>query len=174
LIEKNRCYTLFATHYFELTQLSQRHPQAVNQHLAAAEHRDGIVFLHEVRDGPASRSYGLQVARLAGLPPAVLRQARTLLEQLESRYGPDTQQADLFADDALQAVVEASDEGIEHPAVQSSGDHAPTDAGSTSAFDEPARLLAKRVRLIEPDTLTPRQALDLLYELHQLAARKPH
>lgn len=68
LIEKNRAYTLFATHYFELTRLAADYPMVANVHLSAVEHKDRIVFLHHVDDGPASQSYGLQVAALAGVP----------------------------------------------------------------------------------------------------------
>ncbi len=76
LIETSRSFTLFATHYFELTQLPESHPTAANVHLSAVEHKDSIVFLHAVQAGPASQSYGLQVAQLAGVPPAVIRAAR--------------------------------------------------------------------------------------------------
>src|SRR5690606_23636388 len=88
LVQHNQALTLFATHYFELTRLPQERPQAANVHLAAAETRDGVVFLHEVREGPASRSYGIQVAQRAGIPPAVIRLARRQLEQLELGAGP--------------------------------------------------------------------------------------
>src|SRR5690606_751521 len=84
LIEVNRSFTLFATHYFELTQLPEAHPSASNVHLSAIEHKDSIVFLHAVQAGPASQSYGLQVAQLAGVPPAVIRSARRRLAELET------------------------------------------------------------------------------------------
>src|SRR5690606_7114013 len=83
LVTHNRALTLFATHYFELTRLPSEQPTAANVHLAAAESAGGIVFLHEVRDGPASRSYGIQVAQRAGVPAAVIRQASRELERLE-------------------------------------------------------------------------------------------
>src|SRR5690606_39224994 len=71
LLEENRSYTLFATHYFELTQLADEYAEAVNVHLDAVEHKQRIIFLHTVTDGPASQSYGLQVAALAGVPADV-------------------------------------------------------------------------------------------------------
>jgi len=146
LAEKNRCFTLFATHYFELTQLAESIPQVANVHVAAAESRGKVVFLHEVRDGPASQSYGLAVAQLAGVAPAVVRRARALLVQLEERAAGTRPQLDLFAAGA--------------PA---------------SAEPEPADALhdALRARLasVDVDALTPRAALDLLYELRELAGR---
>ena len=88
LLAHNRALTLFATHYFELTRLPSEQPSAANVHLAAAESAGGIVFLHEVREGPASRSYGIQVAQRAGVPAAVIRQATRELERLESQARP--------------------------------------------------------------------------------------
>src|SRR5580700_6023066 len=79
-----RAFTLFAIHYFELTTLASEVEGCANVHLDATEHGDGIVFLHAVKDGPANRSYGLQVAQLAGVPVAVINEARRYLEQLES------------------------------------------------------------------------------------------
>ncbi len=76
LVEKCRCHTLFATHYFELTALASEFKQVANVHLDAVEHKDRIVFLHAVEEGPANRSYGLQVAQLAGVPGTVIRAAR--------------------------------------------------------------------------------------------------
>ena len=84
LHEKNRSFTLFATHYFELTDFPLRHERALNVHVAAVESGEEIAFLHEIEAGPASRSYGVQVARLAGMPPALLRHARSALENLEA------------------------------------------------------------------------------------------
>src|SRR5256886_5609314 len=80
-----RAFTLFATHYFELTTLATEVDGCANVHLDATEHGDGIVFLHAVKDGPADRSYGLQVAQLAGVPASVIGQARQYLEALESQ-----------------------------------------------------------------------------------------
>ncbi len=87
LARELRAFTLFATHYFELTALAEQLPGVANVHLAATEHRQQIVFLHAVREGPASQSYGIQVARLAGVPSAVLANARRKLEELEITRG---------------------------------------------------------------------------------------
>jgi DNA mismatch repair protein MutS len=83
LAQKVRAFTLFATHYFELTRLPDEQAGIANVHLDAVEHGDALVFMHRVQDGPASRSYGLQVAALAGVPPAVIQQARQRLRLLE-------------------------------------------------------------------------------------------
>ena len=83
LAQNVRAFTLFATHYFELTALPQSCSTMANVHLDATEHRDHVVFLHNIQEGPANRSYGLQVAKLAGIPAAVLGQARDKLAQLE-------------------------------------------------------------------------------------------
>ena len=96
LHDKTRAFTLFATHYFELTELPVKHERAVNMHVSAAESGDDIVFLHEIQPGPASRSYGVQVARLAGMPASVLRQARATLEALEAKALAGSAQIDLF------------------------------------------------------------------------------
>ena len=111
LIEKIRCYTLFATHYFELTQLAQEFRQIANVHLDAVEHRDHIVFLHSVEEGPASQSYGLQVAALAGVPAGVIQLAKKRLLQLEQQGIAQGPQGDLFA-----AAAETAAE--EHPALE--------------------------------------------------------
>ncbi|RPH65670.1 MAG: DNA mismatch repair protein MutS [Burkholderiales bacterium] len=155
LLSHNRSLTLFATHYFELTRLAATHPQAVNLHLAAAEHRGGIVFLHEVRDGPASRSYGLQVARLAGLPPPVIRTAGQMLGELEARARADDDQLDLFA--------------MPDPSGSAPGrtDSAAAIAGASPYDDDAsgARQVMQRLRDTDPDSLSAREALDLLYAL---------
>ncbi len=99
LARELRAFTLFATHYFELTALADQLPAVANVHLAATEHRQQIVFLHAVREGPASQSYGIQVARLAGVPSAVLANARRKLEELEvtAAAAVAMPQIDLFA-----------------------------------------------------------------------------
>jgi DNA mismatch repair protein MutS len=97
LLEKNRSYTLFATHYFELTRLALEYREAANIHLDAIEHKDSIVFLHAVEEGPASQSYGLQVAALAGVPGSVTRAAKRYLLQLEEQSLTRGGQSDLFA-----------------------------------------------------------------------------
>ncbi|WP_091876708.1 DNA mismatch repair protein MutS [Massilia yuzhufengensis] len=152
LIDTSRSFTLFATHYFELTQLPDAHPSAVNVHLSAVEHKDSIVFLHAVQDGPASQSYGLQVAQLAGVPPQVIRAARKHLARLESQALDATPQLDLFA--APSPDVDDADEAApQHPAPS-----APQDG------------LLRALDAIDPDALSPREALERLYELKRLAA----
>jgi len=140
LHDRNRSFTLFATHYFELTDFPARHERAINVHVAAVESGDGIAFLHEIEPGPASRSYGVQVARLAGMPAPLLRQARATLESLEAERVARQPQSDLFA--AAAPVPEA-------PVVED------------SAFEA-------AWRAVDPDMLTPREALDALYRLKAL------
>ena len=134
LHDKTRAFTLFATHYFELTELPATARAAVNMHVSAAESGHDIVFLHEIQAGPASRSYGVQVAKLAGIPAAVLGHARHALAALEERAAAGQAQVDLFAPPPEPAAPPAS-------AVET--------------------LLAQ----INPDQLTPREALDALYQL---------
>jgi DNA mismatch repair protein MutS len=149
LLAHNGCHTLFATHYFELTQLPQEFPQAANVHLSAVEHGHGIVFLHAVEEGPANQSYGLQVAQLAGVPGAVIRAARKHLAYLEQQsVTQGTPQLDLFA--APQLLEDVEDEP----------------ATPQAAAPNPA---LERLRSIDVDNLRPRDALDLLYELQDLA-----
>ena len=139
LLEANKSLTLFATHYFELTRLAQDFRQLANVHLDAVEHKDHIVFLHSVEEGPANQSYGLQVAQLAGVPASVIRAARKHLLQLEQDGVSRSRQPDLFA--------------------------APASPEPELAID-PA--LRDELRRIDPDTLTPKQALEALYALKKL------
>lgn len=148
LVNHNQALTLFATHYFELTHLARDIPEAVNVHLAAAESPGGIVFLHEVRDGPASRSYGIQVAQRAGIPAAVIRHATRQLAQLEAA-GSDTPQLDLFAASA----------GGDHPDGSQDTEH-------DADLDAYAALRHELAEL-DPDALSPREALDALYRLRE-------
>jgi DNA mismatch repair protein MutS len=97
MAEKTRAYTLFATHYFELTQLNQEFRTLANVHLDAVETAAGLTFLHAVEDGPASQSYGLQVAKLAGVPGQVINAARRKLVMLENQQIAPSNQGDLFA-----------------------------------------------------------------------------
>ncbi|WP_205609634.1 DNA mismatch repair protein MutS [Noviherbaspirillum galbum] len=154
LIEATRSFTLFATHYFELTQLPEAHPSAANVHLSAVEHKDRIVFLHAVQPGPASQSYGLQVAQLAGVPQAVIRAARKHLASLEAHSVQSTPQFDLFASPAYETGTATAE------------DSAPQAATMPPATAEVIDALAE----LDPDALTPRQALDALYRLKQLTA----
>ena len=137
LHDKTQAFTLFATHYFELTEFPANHRAAVNVHVSAAESGASIVFLHEIQPGPASRSYGIQVARLAGMPTAVLNHARHALASLEAGADASKVQVDLFAPPPLQ-----------------------DDVG-------PSPLQAKLAE-IDPDKLSPRDALDALYQLKKL------
>lgn len=147
LASVNRCHTLFATHYFELTALAEPGSGIRNVHLDAVEHRDRtggetLVFMHAVKDGPADRSFGLQVAALAGLPKSVVRQARGRLAELEQRRhdGP------VLSSETLEAPQQI---GLFSP--------------SSAAVDALAG--------IDPDELSPKEALEALYRLKQLIAR---
>ncbi|OEZ99660.1 DNA mismatch repair protein MutS [Duganella phyllosphaerae] len=150
LIDTSRSFTLFATHYFELTQLPDSHPTAANVHLSAVEHKDSIVFLHAVQDGPASQSYGLQVAQLAGVPQPVIKAARKHLARLEAQALDATPQLDLFA----TPTADANDDAVAAPA---------------AATVSPAmRELFDALDDLDPDALTPREALEQLYQLKRL------
>ncbi|MGH8081691.1 MAG: DNA mismatch repair protein MutS [Lysobacter sp.] len=143
LAHSNRAYTLFATHYFELTALAEPGNGIANVHLDAVEHGEQLVFMHAVKDGPADRSFGLQVAALAGLPKSVVKQARGRLIELEQQ-GRDTPKPS-FAKAALDAP-------------QQFGLFA---APSSAALDALAE--------VDPDELTPKQALEALYRIKALA-----
>jgi DNA mismatch repair protein MutS len=145
LAERNRCLSLFATHYFELTALAAELEGCANVHFDAAEHRDGIVFLHAVADGPANRSYGLQVAKLAGVPAETVRQARAYLARLDQFSVRNTAQDDLF--DAAAAAL----------------------PGAAARTDARALDVLERVAALDPDALSPREALGALYALKKLA-----
>lgn len=149
LAERNRAYTLFATHYFELTELADACEGVANVHLDAVEHGHALVFLHAVKPGPANRSFGLQVAALAGLPARVLKRAEAVLRSLEA-----------------QAPVRAAEAPA--PAPDVSGKSARPAQFDLFAPPSPA---LDALRAIDPDSLSPRQALDLIYRLHALAGR---
>lgn len=142
LANEVRALTLFATHYFELTVLPELCQSVFNVHLTAMEHQDHIVFMHEVQEGPASQSYGLQVAQLAGVPSHVIGRARQKLVQLEedSGHGEQRRLPPPVQDDLFFAPKP-------HPAL-------------------------KQLQELDPDSLTPRQALDLLYVLKKEAERQ--
>ena len=143
-MEKNRCNALFATHYFELTRLAVDYREAANIHLDAVEHKDTIVFLHAVEEGPASRSYGLQVAALAGVPKPVIRNAGKYLQMLEDAALNQGGQHDLFAQAA----------------------HA--NNATASAAEPVVDALREAMVQLNPDELSPREALELLYRLKKL------
>ncbi len=139
LLEKNKSLTLFATHYFELTRIVDEFKQAANVHLDAAEHGKGIVFLHKVEEGAANQSYGIQVAQLAGIPKSVVSSAKRKLMQLESNQA-------------------------------SQSDGAPDMFSSNSEPEEaPLHPAVSELESIQPDDLTPKQALELLYKLKELS-----
>jgi DNA mismatch repair protein MutS len=140
LATRIRAFTLFATHYFELTTLPEEYPGIANAHLDAVEHGEGIVFMHAVREGPANQSYGLQVAALAGVPKGVIDKARGRLRELE------------------ESAHRHSENQSAHTAPQQMSLFPP---------DEPHPVV-ERLEDLQPDDLTPRQALDLLYELKEL------
>jgi DNA mismatch repair protein MutS len=145
-------FTLFATHYFELTRLAEELPAVANVHLDAVEHAERIVFLHAVKDGPASRSYGLQVAQLAGMPMPVMRAARARLHELEQQSVGAGETPDLF-----------------RPLAPTSLPARPPVPDRRTADDPALAPLFDALRALDPDRLSPREALDLAYRLAELA-----
>lgn len=138
IAEQLNAYTLFATHYFELTSLPEKYPGIRNVHLDAVEHDSGIVFLHSVKSGPASQSYGLQVAQLAGVPKAVIQQARAKLNALEAEGGKPAQSSN----------------------TQASGSQLQADL-----FAVPTHPVVEQLQRLNPDDISAREALALLYDL---------
>jgi DNA mismatch repair protein MutS len=139
-LHKTQAFTLFATHYFELTQFPAEHHSAVNVHVSAVETGRDIAFLHSIEAGPASKSYGIQVAKLAGVPAQVVNHARAALQQLEAQQQTTQSQVDLFAAPLETATV----------------------SGAISAVES-------ALETINPDNLSPREALDALYQLKKLS-----
>ena len=138
LLEKNKSFTLFATHYFELTRIVDEYKHAANVHLDAVEHGNKIVFLHKVEAGAAHMSYGIQVAQLAGIPKSVVAAAKRKLAQLENnQLSQHSNQPDMFVS-------------------------APEPA------EAPQHAVVSELEVIQPDDLTPKQALELLYQLKGL------
>jgi DNA mismatch repair protein MutS len=141
LLEKNRSYTLFATHYFELTRIVDEFKHAANVHLDAVEHGNNIVFMHKVEEGAANQSYGLQVAQLAGIPRPVITAAKKKLAQLEvHQVASNTAQPDMFAMNETEV-------------------------------DLPVHPVIAELETIQADDLTPKQALDFLYKLKELISK---
>jgi len=138
LASKISAKTLFATHYFELTELAEQTQGLVNVHLDAIEHNDTIAFMHTVLDGAASKSFGLQVAALAGVPKAVIAQAKQKLKLLEN-----------------------------HQSVTAPNTEQQTFSFNNEAIIEPSQV-EEQLKSIDPDNLTPRQAHELLYKLKTL------
>jgi DNA mismatch repair protein MutS len=143
-----RAFTLFATHYFEITALPDTVAGIANVHLSATEHKDNIVFLHHIQPGPASQSYGLQVAKLAGIPQAVLALAHQQLQQLE-------------AGSHAPVVIQApnADQAAATPRAE--------DPWQGDMFNAPVHPVVEQLADMNLDELSPRQALELLYQLKQ-------
>src|SRR5437763_2026986 len=144
LHESNRCRALFATHYHELTALSAKLPRMFNATVRVKEWQGDVVFLHEVLPGSADRSYGIQVAKLAGLPPPVIARAKSVLAKLEAQDRGQTARA--LADDLPLFAV-------------------PSRAGAEPAPPSEAELLIDALKALHPDASSPREALDALYAL---------
>jgi DNA mismatch repair protein MutS len=143
LATRNRAFTLFATHYFELTDLAAQYPGIANVHLDAIEYGDNLVFMHAVKQGPANRSFGLHVAALAGVPKNVIADARRHLVVLERQHA-----------------------AFEH----STNSTASADASPQMGLFAPPTPSAVELALrdLDPDTMTPKDALEALYRLKQL------
>jgi len=139
LASRIKAYTLFATHYFELTSLSDDFSHIINVHLDAIEHGDDIVFMHAVKEGPANQSYGLQVAQLAGVPKAVIKKARRYLEHLEQNSAETTD----VKNNQLSLLLDPPEEIMSQ--------------------------LEEKLAEISPDSLSPKEALDLLYQLKEIS-----
>lgn len=137
LHDRNKAFTLFATHYFELTEFPVNHPQALNVHVSAIESNHNIAFLHEVQPGPASRSYGVQVAKLAGVPAPVIKQAQHTLKNLQAQQQKQIMQVDLFQ-------------------MPTTSEDLPPTIPST---------IERKLEELNLDMLTPKEAIDILYEL---------
>jgi DNA mismatch repair protein MutS len=144
LHESNRCRTLFATHYHELTALSAKLPRMFNATVRVKEWQGDVVFLHEVLPGSADRSYGIQVAKLAGLPPAVISRAKSVLAKLEAQDRGQSARA-LVDDLPLFAV--------------------PSRSAAEPTMSKEAEELIAAVKALHPDEMTPREAMDALYAL---------
>ena len=161
LAQKLKSYSLFATHYFEMTQLAEEYKNCINVHLSATEHEDKIVFLHNVLEGAASQSYGLQVAKLAGVPEVVINNAKDILKKLESQ---DIQKhtissSEPVATSSTNTIEKKTDKDTSQS--MSSAHQNDLFAGSTSEIEI-------KLSKINLDELTPKQALDMLYQLKTL------
>lgn len=153
LAEKVKAFTLFATHYFELTELPTTHTNVANVHLDATEHNDNIVFLHNIQEGPASKSFGLQVAKLAGIPTDVVALAKQQLDHLES------------GNNNSAAIINVEPRAVEHKN-EAAEPEAEIDPFQSDMFGaskpHPA---VDAIEALDPDNLTPKQALEALYLL---------
>lgn len=140
LASRVNCYSLFSTHYFELTELPQQHPNSINLHLDAAEHGQDIVFLYRVKAGPANQSYGIQVAQLAGIPSPVTELAKTKLAELESSKHL-----------ALNTTLKQPEQAIAKPSDEQLKAHS----------------VLSKIKLTDPDQMSPREAHEWLYKLKE-------
>lgn len=164
LVQQVRCLTLFATHYFELTSLASELREVANVHVSAAQGKRSVVFLHQIAEGPASRSYGIAVAQLAGIPAPVVRRAKALMTKLEER-------------DAARSAIQP--ELFDSSGIFRSVQEAPADAASADASQKaelPQRCLdacafQKRIAEIDAESLSARDALSLIFELQAQAAK---
>jgi len=141
LATHNNSFSLFATHYFELTGLSEELSNVKNVHVSAVDHKDEIVFLHSIQDGPASQSYGIQVAKLAGIPRKIIDLAKNELRRLEQINATSGMQTDLFSQTETEPSNTLGQEVLE------------------------------RISDVDPNELTPKEALELLFELDQITKR---
>jgi DNA mismatch repair protein MutS len=141
---------LFATHYFELTQLAERINGVRNVHLDAMEHGDRIIFMHSVKPGPANQSYGLQVAQLAGVPAPVIANARRQLSILEEQSA--------LSRDRMQAQLGLFDQALSRSKPPQSAEHP----------------LLQALKEVNADELSPKQALELVYKLKKLGDNTGH
>jgi DNA mismatch repair protein MutS len=142
LLDKNRSYTLFATHYFELTRLVEKFSQVANVHFDAVEHKQRIIFMHTVNEGPASQSYGLKVAALAGVPELAIEMAKEYLRRLRMENIEESSKRDLFSAATFDSIREQDTR--EHPVF-------------TLLYE------------IMPDEISPKDALEKLYLLKKAA-----
>lgn len=155
LLQKNKSFSFFATHYFELTRLPETCAAAVNMHLSALEQGRDIVFLHQIQPGPAGKSYGIAVAKLAGLPNRALKAAQKHLNDLENQAAANRPQLDIFSTMPSENGAEEEEKEQEIEPVN----------------NLQANELAEALAQIQPDNLTPREALDALYRLKEICAK---
>ncbi len=163
LAEEVRAFTLFATHYFEVTSLPENHPTVINVHLDATEHNDNIVFLHHIQEGPASQSYGLQVAKLAGIPSHVIDNAKVQLEALEN----GSHQVSTPTSESKKL------DSTSHEAVQTKTTQQKTAEGvmQSDLFSATPHPAMESLKGLDLNNMTPKQALDALYQLQEEAQK---
>lgn len=163
LVQATRSFTLFATHYFELTTLAANVREVANVHVSAAQSKRGVVFQHEITEGPASRSYGIDVAKLAGIPAPVIRRAKAFMTSLEKRdEARSAIQPDLFEEGSFLSSAQ-----IEREAPESEEDEEP----APDPRVESALALQAQLAQLDPSSLSAKDALLLLYDLHEAAER---